>query len=92
MDTRFIFFDTDDYDSRIYEFESDIQGVMSNIPLYGKGRRWYLLVKFRPVSFLSLSVKYAETIYSGVKSIGSGNDKIIGDVNNRLSIGFELGL
>jgi len=92
VDTRFIFFNTDNYDSRIYEFESDIQGVMSNVALYGKGRRLYLLVKFRPVSFLSLSAKYAETIYSGVKSIGSGNDKINGDVNNRLSIGFELGL
>ena len=92
MDARFIFFDTDDYDSRIYEFESDIQGVMSNIPLYGKGRRWYLLLKYKPFSFLSLSAKYAETFYSGVKSIGSGNDKINGDVNNRFSIGFELGL
>ena len=92
MDTRFIFFDTDDYDSRIYEFESDIQGVMSNIPLYGKGRRWYLLLKYKPFSFLGLSAKYAETFYSGVKSIGSGNDKINGDINNRFSIGFEMGL
>ncbi|MFA5405247.1 MAG: helix-hairpin-helix domain-containing protein, partial [Ignavibacteria bacterium] len=39
--TRFIFFDTEDYDSRIYEYEDDIRGVMSNNGLYGKGRRWY---------------------------------------------------
>ena len=92
VDSRFIFFNTDDYDSRIYEFESDIQGVMSNLPLYGKGSRWYLLLKYKPFSFLSLSSKYAETYLSGVKSIGSGNDKISGDVNNRLSVGLELGL
>ncbi len=91
LDTRFIFFDTDNYDSRIYEFESDIQGVMSNIALYGKGRRWYLLLKYKPVSFLILSAKYAETYLSGVKSIGSGSDKISGDMNNRLSAGLELG-
>lgn len=91
LDTRFIFFNTDNYDSRIYEFESDIQGVMSNIALYGKGRRWYLLLKYKPVSFLNLSAKYAETYLSGVKSFGSGSDKIRGDVNNRLSAGLEMG-
>ncbi len=91
VDTRFIFFNTDSYDSRIYEFENDIQGVMSNLPLYGKGRRWYLLIKYKPISFVNLSAKYSETFLSGVKSIGSGNDRISGDVNNRLSLGFEAG-
>ncbi len=91
IDTRFIFFDTDDYDSRIYEFENDIQGVMSNVALYGKGSRWYLLVKYKPFPFAAISMKYAETYFDGVKSIGSGNDKIKGDVNNRLSAGVEAG-
>lgn len=91
VDTRFIFFNTDNYDSRIYEFENDIQGVMSNIPLYGKGRRWYLLIKYKPFSFAGLSAKYAETFLDGVKSIGSGYDRISGDINNRLSAGLELG-
>ena len=92
IDSRFIFFNTDSYDSRIYEFENDIQGVMSNLPLYGKGRRWYLLIKYKPFSFVNLSAKYSETYLSGVKSIGSGNDRIQGDINNRLSVGFEVGL
>ncbi|MEO8210849.1 MAG: helix-hairpin-helix domain-containing protein [bacterium] len=91
FDTRFIFFDTDDYDSRIYEFESDILGVMSNIALYGKGRRWYLLLKYKFYSHIEIAAKYAETYIDGVKSIGSGNDKIKGDVNNRLSLGVEVG-
>ena len=91
LDARFIFFNTDSYDSRIYEFENDIQGVMSNIPLYGQGSRWYILMKYRPFPFLNLSVKYSETYFDGVKSIGSGNDKIEGDINNRLSIGLEAG-
>ncbi len=91
LDTRIIFFDTDDYDSRIYEFESDITGVMSNIPLYDKGRRWYLLLKYKPFPFIEIDAKYAETYIDGVKSIGSGNDKIKGDVNNRLSVGAAVG-
>ena len=91
LDARFIFFNTDDYDSRIYEFENDIQGVMSNVALYGEGRRWYLLIKYKPFPFVSIAAKYAETYLAGVKSIGSGNDKINGDVNNRLSAGVEVG-
>jgi DNA uptake protein ComE-like DNA-binding protein len=91
FDTRFIFFNTDSYDSRIYEFENDIQGVMSNVPLYGEGRRWYIVLKYRPFPFISISAKYAETFFDGVKSIGSGNDKVEGDVINRLSLGMEAG-
>ena len=91
VDARFIFFKTDSYDSRIYEFENDIQGVMSNVPLYDEGRRWYIVLKFRPVSFVNLSAKYSETYFEGVKSIGTGNDKIEGDLLNRFSIGMEAG-
>ncbi|MEO8664491.1 MAG: helix-hairpin-helix domain-containing protein [Ignavibacteria bacterium] len=91
IDTRFVFFDTDNYDSRIYQFESDIKGVMSNVAVYGKGRRWYVVLKYKPFPFADLSLKYAETFINGARSIGSGNDEIKGDVNNRLSAGLEIG-
>lgn len=91
LNTRFIFFHTDDYDSRIYEFESDILGVMSNIPFYGQGRRWYLLLKYKPFPKFEFAAKYAETYIDGAKSIGSGNDEIKGDINNRMSVGVEVG-
>lgn len=91
FDMRFIFFNTSSYDSRIYEFENDIQGVMSNIPLYGEGRRWYVVIRYRPFPFINLSAKYAETYFEGLKSIGSGNDVIEGDIINRLSVGMEAG-
>ena len=64
---------------------------MSNVPLYGEGRRWYIVLKYRPFPFISISAKYAETFFDGVKSIGSGNDKVEGDVINRLSLGMEAG-
>jgi len=90
LDMRYIVFDTDDYDSRIYEFENDIKGVLSNVALYGKGRRWYLVLKYKPLPYIELSGKYAETYIDGVKSIGSGNDEINNDINNRFSLGLEL--
>lgn len=90
FDMRVVFFDTDDYDSRLYEFENDIKGVMSNIALYGKGRRWYALLKYKPLPFVEISGKYAETYTDGARSTGSGNDEIIGDINNKLSAGIEI--
>jgi len=91
FDTRFIFFNTEDYDSRLYEFENDIKGVMSNIALYGKGKRWYAVLKYKPFTFFEISAKYAETFIEGAKSFGSGNDRISGDVSNKFSAGIELG-
>lgn len=90
LDVRYIVFDTDDYDSRIYEFENDIKGVLSNAALYGKGRRWYMVLKYKPLPYFELSGKYAETYFDGVKTIGSGNDKINNDINNRFALGLEL--
>ncbi|MDQ3194342.1 MAG: hypothetical protein M3P82_04995, partial [Bacteroidota bacterium] len=90
FDTRFIFFDTNNYDSRIYQFENDIKGVMSNAALYGKGRRWYVVLKYKPFPFAEISAKYAETFINGAKKIGTGNDEIKGDINNRLSLSIEI--
>ena len=86
---RVIFFHTDDYDNRIYEFENDISGVMTNLSLAGKGMRWYLIARANPLPGIILEAKYSETFYSGVKKIGTGNDEITGDMINRLSVSFE---
>jgi helix-hairpin-helix protein len=90
VDGRFIIFQTDSYDSRIYEYENEVDGVIYNPALYGKGRRWYLIIKYEPLDYLQLSAKYSETYFDGVKSIGSGNDEVIGDFKNRFAIQLDL--
>jgi len=64
ISTRFLFFETDSYDSRLYEYEEDIRGVMSNLGLYGKGRRWYVMVKFKPLSYVEISVNTPKPIWT----------------------------
>lgn len=90
LSTRFILFQTDDYDSRVYEYEEDLRGVMSNTGLYGKGTRWYLMLRYKPFRSAEISAKYSATYYDGVKSIGTGNDMIQGDINNRFNLGLEI--
>ena len=85
---RLILFKTDSYNSRIYEFESDLTGVMSTPPVYGDGMRWYLVVRYKTKIGLDLSMKYSETIMPGERTLGSGDNLINSNVDNRLS--FQL--
>jgi len=85
---RIVFFQTDSYNSRVYEFENDLIGVMTNPPLYGDGMRWYLVVRYNTPFGLSLSMKYSELIKPNERTLGSGDSEIKGNVDNRLS--FQL--
>jgi DNA uptake protein ComE-like DNA-binding protein len=89
---RLVFFDTDSYDSRLYEYENDVRGVFSNPALYGEGRRWYVLVRWKPTDILSLSAKYSETQYVDRTTIGSGLTEIRGSMDNRLTLQLDLNL
>ena len=90
ISARVMYFQTDDYDSRVYEYESDIRGVYANTMLYGKGSRWYVMLRYKPWDFLELAAKYSETYIDGAKTIGTGDDTIFNDINNRLNIGLEI--
>jgi hypothetical protein len=87
ISARIIFFRTDSYDSRLYEFENDLPGVMTNSPLYGEGSRWYLVAKYKTGIGVTFSLKYSELFKPGEKSLGSGDTEIKGNIDNRL--GFQ---
>jgi len=89
---RIIFFRTDSFNTAIYEFENDLDGMFSLYSLYKEGIRWYAMVKINLPWSLLFSVKYSETYKPREKSIGSGYSKINGDLDNRVSIQLELKL
>lgn len=86
---RIILFDTKSYNTRLYEFENDLRGVMTNLPMFGEGFRWYVLLKYKIINDLNLFIKYSETFKPNVESISSGNSEIIGNVDNRLSLQLD---
>ena len=92
MEARVIFFDTDSFDSRVYEFENDVRGVFANPALFGRGMRWYALVRLKIAAFLGVSAKYAETYRDDVKTMGSGADAIARNVMSRLNIQLDISL
>ncbi|MBT8326590.1 MAG: hypothetical protein KJP21_02635, partial [Bacteroidia bacterium] len=86
---RMILFDTKSYNTRVYEFENDLRGVMTNLPMFGEGFRWYLLINYEIINSLKLYLKYSETFKPSLSSISSGNSEIFGNVDNRVSIQFD---
>jgi len=86
---RLAFFDTQDYDSRVYQFENDLPYVLTNQMLYGKGNRWYFCLVYKLYSVLRVSLKYAVTQYEHVETIGSGNDLIYDDSIQTFSFQLE---
>lgn len=90
--SRFVFFDTQSYDSRLYQYESDVAGNFSNPPMYGKGMRWYLIGGYEIFNNLLLSVKYSETKKLNEVVLGSGNDEIQGNLDNYLVIQLDFSM
>ncbi len=87
---RIIFYHTDSFSSAVYEYENDLFGVMPNLAMYGKGIRWYMIIKYKPLSFITLSAKYSETYKPEVTFLSSGDNKINGNLDNRFSMQIDL--
>ncbi len=83
---RIAVFDTDSYDSKIYEYEDDLTRTSFNPALFGRGIRWYLTGRYGIFKDVDIAAKYSQTIKDGIKSIGSGLDEIEGNTQTLLSL------
>ena len=86
---RIVFFKTDSYNSRIYEFENDLTGIMTNPALYGEGTRWYFITQYKTSFGLTLSIKYSELFKPNERYLGSGDTEIQANVDNKLSFQMD---
>lgn len=90
IDARVIVFETDSFDSRVYEFETDFRGTFSNPALFGKGVRLYAMARYEISRSIDVWLKYSQTIKEAVKVISSGSSQIAGDLENRLSLQVDI--
>ena len=90
LTARILLFQTDSFNSAIYEYENDLTGILSNVALFGKGVRWYLLVKFKPIEIISISAKYSETYKPLEMSISSGFSEIRNNVDNKINVQLDI--
>jgi hypothetical protein len=85
---RLSLFNVDDYDARIYATESDVLYQYS-VPLFqNSGVRYYIMAKIAFIKGLDLWLRFSQTKYSNINSIGSGletiNSNTITDIRTQL--------
>lgn len=90
--TRLIFFDTESFDSRVYEFENDLTGVLTNSALSGKGTKWYLLINYQLLKNFTISAKYSELHQPELSVLSSGLNEIEGNISSKLSLQVDINL
>ncbi|MCC6841301.1 MAG: helix-hairpin-helix domain-containing protein [Flavobacteriales bacterium] len=75
---RIMLFATDSYDARLYAFESDVPGVFSLPPIYGRGMKWYAMLRWSVARNIDLWARYGATLYTDRNAIGSGLQETAG--------------
>ncbi|MCH8326619.1 MAG: hypothetical protein IIB83_08715 [Bacteroidetes bacterium] len=90
INSRIILFNSDSFNSSVYEYEYDLRGILSNVGLNGNGIRWYIVSNYRLTNLLKISLKYAETYKPHVKQLSSGEALLYNNVDNRLSLQLDL--
>lgn len=85
---RVQYFETDDYNSRIYAYENDILYGYSIPAFFDKGYRYYLNLNYDLGKKISVWLRWAQTIYQNRSSVGSGLDEIPG--NRRTEVKFQV--
>ena len=85
---RLAYFNTDNYDARVYAYENDLLYQFSVPAFYGKGLRSYLNGKVKICEKLDVWLKVSRSWFADAESIGSGNSLI--DGNKRTEVKFQL--
>ena len=83
---RLQYFETDDYNSRLYAYENDVQYSYSIPAFYDKGYRYYVTFNCDLTKQLSFWLRWAQAIYPGKKIIGSGLDEIGGNRKSEIKL------
>ncbi len=85
---RFLYFETDGYNSRIYTYENDVLFSYSTPVFFDKGYRYYLNANYDITKKIAVWAKVSQTIYPGKKAMGSGLDLING--NKKTELKFQM--
>ena len=85
---RLQYFETDDYNSRVYAYENDVLYSYSIPAFFDKGFRYYLSLNYDWGKKLTFWLRWAQTIYKNRDTVGSGLDEIPG--NRRSEVKFQV--
>ena len=90
VQSRICIFKSHSINSAIYEYENDLRGFLTGNIFIGEGMRWFLIFNYEVFKSFDISLKYSETFKPKDKSIGSGDAKIDGNLDNSLEVQFDI--
>lgn len=90
FDARITVFETESFDTRVYQFENDLLYVFSSTVLFNRGQRLYLLANWEPRDYLELWAKAGITIFEDENTIGSGLNQIEGNIRSNVGLQARL--
>lgn len=83
---RMQYFETDGYNSRIYAYENDVLYYYAIPVFFNQGWKYYLNISYDLSPKVSFWLKWAQTIYNNVGTIGSGLDEIPGTTKSEIRV------
>ncbi len=90
LDINQALFDTDDFTSRIYLFETDLTNSMASRMVFGQGRQSAIVIRYRPAGWLLAEVKYGRLYYLDRPAIGTGPDQTSGPARSYAGMQLRL--
>ncbi|GEM_PF-2640701 len=84
------YFQTESYETRIYLYENEIDGMFTNKLLYGNGFQFYFLIKYQPLDFVKFNLKYSQYNKPFEKTLGSGLSEIQSNSDEKITFQIEL--
>ncbi len=81
---RYMFFDIENYNSRLYAFEDDMLYTFTVPAFQNKGTRMYLLCKYKMAKNTAIWLRLAQTNYENINTISSGTEEIKGNKVNEI--------
>ena len=89
--SRFAYFDTDDFQSRIFAFENSVLYEFGIPAYFDQGIRYYINLRYRGIRNLTLELRYSKTHLTNRESFSSGNEFIDGDVRSEVKVQVRYG-
>jgi hypothetical protein len=82
---RLSFFDISDYAARIYVFENDLPGTLTNRMLMERGSRWFGMALYDWSQGIRLALKYSTDYFDKTSATAANSTEIPGTKNNELA-------
>lgn len=87
---RYVLFDTDSYDTRIYSYENNALYVFSVPAYYYQGSRAYVLIRWSFLRHCDIWARYGVNVYNNRSTLGSGAEEIQGNVKSDITIQLRV--